>query len=141
MRLTILAIGKLRDPWVLAGCAEYEKRLRPRLPVEVIEVKDEEQLCKKLPPRFKIWVLDERGEQPSSRELSQRLQQVFLSGSAGLALCIGGADGHSAELRKRADYLLGLSKLTLPHRLARLIVMEQIYRAQSILDGSPYHRE
>lgn len=141
MRLSILAIGKLRDPWVLSGCAEYEKRLRPRLPVEIIEVKDEEQLLKKLPSRHKIWVLDERGEQPSSRELSIRLQQVYLSGLAGLTLCIGGADGHSDQLRQRADYLLGLSKLTLPHRLARLIVLEQIYRAQSILDGSPYHRE
>jgi 23S rRNA (pseudouridine1915-N3)-methyltransferase len=66
---------------------------------------------------------------------------VYLSGSAGLTLCVGGADGHSELLRRRADYLLGLSKLTLPHRLARLIVLEQIYRAQSILDGSPYHRE
>lgn len=137
----MLAIGKLRDPWVLAGCAEYEKRLRPRLPVEVIEVKDKEQRCKKLPPRFKIWVLDERGEQPSSRDLSQRLQQVFLSGSAGLALCIGGADGHSDKLRARADYVLRLSKLTLPHRLAQLIALDQLYRAQSTLDGSPYHRE
>ena len=141
MRLVILAIGKLRDPWVLAGCAEYEKRLRPRLPVEILEVKDEEQLIRKLPPRYLRWVLDERGEQPSSRELSQRLQQVYLSGAPGLALCIGGADGHSGALRARADYLLGLSKLTLPHRLARLVVLEQIYRAQSILDGSPYHRE
>lgn len=141
MRLLIVAIGKLRDPWVLAGCAEYEKRLRPRLPVEILEVKDEEQLIRKLPPRYLRWVLDERGEQPSSRELSQRLQQVYLSGASGLALCIGGADGHSGELRARADYLLGLSKLTLPHRLARLVVLEQIYRAQSILDGSPYHRE
>ena len=141
MRLVILAIGKLRDPWGLAGCAEYEKRLRPRLPVEVIEVKDEAQLLRKLPPRFQVWGLDERGQQPSSRELSQRLQQVYLSGTSGLALCIGGADGHSSLLRERADYLLGLSKLTLPHRLARLIVLEQLYRAQSILDGSPYHRE
>lgn len=137
----ILAVSKLRDPWVLAGCAEYEKRLRPRLPVEIIEVKDEEGLVKKIPPRHKIWVLDERGEQPSSRDLSLRLQQVYLSGCAGLTLCVGGADGHSELLRSRADYLLGLSKLTLPHRLARLIVLEQIYRAQSILDGSPYHRE
>ncbi|HMY57142.1 MAG TPA: 23S rRNA (pseudouridine(1915)-N(3))-methyltransferase RlmH [Pseudomonadota bacterium] len=141
MKLVVLAVGKLRDPWVLAGCAEYEKRLRPRLPVEVIEVKDEEQLLKKLPPRYLIWVLDERGEQPSSRELSQRLDRAFHSGAPGLALCIGGADGHSAVLRDRASYLLGLSKLTLPHRLARLLVLEQIYRAQSILDGSPYHRE
>jgi len=63
------------------------------------------------------------------------------SGAPGIALCIGGPDGHSEELRRSADYLLGLSRLTLPHRLARLVALEQLYRAVSILDGGPYHRD
>lgn len=141
MKLLVVAVGKLRDAWVAQGCAEYMTRLRPRLPVEIIEVKTDAQLPERLPPRYLRWVLDERGVQPTSRELSGKLAQAMQSGVPGIALCIGGADGHLPELRSRADYLLGLSKLTLPHRLARLIALEQLYRAVSILDGSPYHRD
>lgn len=141
MRLTVLAVGKLRDAWVAQGCAEYSTRLRPRLPVEIIELKSDAGLAAKLPPRYLRWVLDERGAQPTSRELAAKLAQAMSTGAPGIALCIGGPDGHSEELRSRADYLLGLSRLTLPHRLARLIALEQIYRAVSILDGSPYHRD
>lgn len=141
MKLLILAVGKLRDPWVAQGCAEYSTRLRPRLPVEILEVKTDAQLPAKLPPRYLRWVLDERGAQPTSRELAHKLAQALGSGAPGIALCIGGPDGHSDELRRSADYLLGLSRLTLPHRLARLIALEQMYRAASILDGAPYHRD
>lgn len=141
MKLVVLCVGKLRDAWVLDGCNEYVKRLRPRLPVEIVEVKDDAQLEAKVPPRYQRWVLDERGEQPSSRGLAQRLERALGSGLPGIALLIGGADGHSDALRQRADYLLSLSKLTLPHRLARLVLLEQIYRAQSILNGDPYHRD
>jgi 23S rRNA (pseudouridine1915-N3)-methyltransferase len=141
MRLLILAVGKLRDAWVAQGCAEYMTRLRPRLPVEIIEVKSDALLTARLPPRYLRWVLDERGVQPTSRELAGKLAQSFTSGLPGIALCIGGPDGHDEELRRRADYLLGLSRLTLPHRLARLVALEQLYRAVSILDGTPYHRD
>lgn len=141
MKLVVVCVGKLRDPWVLAGCDEYLTRLRPRLPVEVVEVKDDAQLEARVPPRYQRWVLDERGVQPSSRELAQRLDRALGSGLPGIALLIGGADGHSEALRQRADYLLSLSKLTLPHRLARLVLLEQLYRAQSILQGAPYHRD
>ncbi len=141
MRIVILAVGKLRDPWVAAGCAEYMQRLRVRLPVEMVELRRENELLLRLPPRFACWVLDEKGAQPSSRELSTRLGQAMHSGQKGIALCIGGPDGLPAELVKRADYLLSLSRLTLPHRLARLLLLEQLYRAASILAGEPYHRD
>lgn len=141
MKLLVLAVGKLRDAWVADGCAEYTKRLRPRFPVEIVEVKADADLPGRIPPRYLRWVLDERGAQPSSRELATKLGQALHTGAPGIALCIGGADGHSEELRQRADFLLGLSRLTLPHRLARLVAIEQIYRAVSILDGSPYHRD
>lgn len=141
MRLLLLSVGKLRDPWVAQGCAEYETRLRPRLPLQSIEVKTDALLAGRIPPRYLRWVLDERGAQPSSRELAGKLAQAMASGAPGLALCIGGPDGHGEELRRSADYLLGLSRLTLPHRLARLVLLEQVYRAVSILDGSPYHRD
>jgi 23S rRNA (pseudouridine1915-N3)-methyltransferase len=141
VRLLLVAVGKLRDPWVAQGCAEYAARLRPRLPLEIIEVKSDALLAARLPPRYLRWVLDERGAQPSSRELAGKLTQALGTGAPGLALCIGGPDGHSEVLRRSADYLLGLSRLTLPHRLARLVALEQLYRAVSILDGSPYHRD
>lgn len=141
MKLLVLCVGKLRDSWVEAGCAEYLTRLRPRLPVEIVEVKDDAQLLQKIPPRYQRWVLDERGVQATSRELAQRLDRALGSGLPGVVLIIGGADGLPAELREKADYLLGLSKLTLPHRLARLLLLEQLYRAHSILRGEPYHRD
>jgi 23S rRNA (pseudouridine1915-N3)-methyltransferase len=141
VRLLVVAVGKLRDAWVAQGCAEYSTRLRPRLPVEIVEVKTDAALASKLPPRYLRWVLDERGVQPTSRELAGKLAQALGSGAPGIALCIGGPDGHSEELRQSAHYLLGLSRLTLPHRLARLVALEQLYRAVSILDGAPYHRD
>lgn len=141
MRLTLLAVGKLRDPWVAAGCDEYLARLRGRFTIDVVEVKRDADMLARLPPRQMIWVLDERGQQPSSRELASKLDRVRHSGGAGLTLCIGGPDGHSDALRARADYLLSLSRLTLPHRLARVILLEQLYRATSILAGEPYHRD
>jgi 23S rRNA (pseudouridine1915-N3)-methyltransferase len=143
VKLLILAVGKLRDPWVAAGCAEYTQRLRPRLPVETVELKREADMLARIPPRYACWVLDERGELLTSRELSSRLQRVQHGGrqQPGLALCIGGPDGFPDEVRRRADLLVSLSRLTLPHRLARLILLEQLYRAASILGGEPYHRD
>lgn len=141
MRLVILAVGKLRDPWVSEACAEYTTRLRGRLNVELIEVKRDEDVMPRLPPRHAVWVLDERGQQPTSRELSTRLNRVRHSGGLGIVCCIGGADGHSDALRARADYLVSLSRLTLPHRLARVVLLEQLYRATTILAGEPYHRD
>ena len=114
MRLTLLTVGKLRDRWVAEGCAEYMSRLRGRFTIEIIEVKRDAEVLARLPARQTLWVLDERGEQATSRELAARLERVRGSGGAGL---------------------------TLPHRLARVVVLEQIYRATSILAGAPYHHD
>ncbi len=141
MKLVVLAVGKLRDPWVAAGCTEYLQRLRVRMPVEVVELRREAELLSRLPPRYACWVLDEQGTLPTSRELATRLGQARNSGLPGVALCIGGPDGLPAGLRQRADYVLSLSRLTLPHRLARLLLLEQLYRSASILNGEPYHRD
>lgn len=143
MKLLLLAVGKLRDPWVQAGCAEYAQRLRPRLPVEIVELKRESDMLSRIPPRYACWVLDERGELLTSRELAGRLERVKHGDRSwqGLALCIGGPDGFPDEVRKRADLIVSLSRMTLPHRLARLILLEQLYRAASILGGEPYHRD
>jgi 23S rRNA (pseudouridine1915-N3)-methyltransferase len=140
VRLTVLAIGRLKEAWLVDGAAEYQKRVRARLPLDIVEVKDEAELLRRLPPRAELWVLDERGQQLSSDELAQAIGGRMRSGLPGVALAIGGADGHSEALRKRATLVWSLGRLTLPHRLARVIVLEQLYRALAIVRGEPYHR-
>jgi 23S rRNA (pseudouridine1915-N3)-methyltransferase len=140
VKLTILAVGKLRDAWVHDACEEYVKRLRGKLPVEIVEVKDDAELLRKIPPRARLWALDERGIQLSSEELARTLDKAMNSGEHGIAFIIGGADGLPRSLVSKAHFTWSLGRLTLPHRLARIIVLEQLYRAQSIIRGEPYHR-
>jgi 23S rRNA (pseudouridine1915-N3)-methyltransferase len=140
LKLTVLAVGKLKDGWLEEGAAEFHKRVRAKLPCEVIEAKDEAALIRALPPRAELWALDERGQQLSSEELAEALKLRMNRGESGLAFAIGGADGHSAALLGKARFRWSLGRLTLPHRLARVIVLEQLYRALAILRGEPYHR-
>jgi 23S rRNA (pseudouridine1915-N3)-methyltransferase len=140
MKLTILAVGRLKDAWVEAGCDEYARRLRGKLPLETVEVKDASGFDKKLPPGHLVWALDERGKQLSSDELAGELKRHMNAGTKGLAFLIGGADGLPQAVIDRAHFRWSLSRLTLPHRLARLILVEQLYRAVSITRGEPYHR-
>ena len=140
MRVTIIAVGKLRDRWVQEGCEEYLKRLRPRLKIDVIEVKVAQEISRQVPQRHLVWALDERGEAWTSVGLSERLQGARLSGVPGIALLIGGADGLPQGVLAAADQRVSLSRLTLPHRLVRVLILEQLYRAMSILNDEPYHR-
>ena len=140
MKLAVVAVGKLKEAWVQEGCAEYAKRVRGKLPLELVEVKDDAELVRKIPPRYKLWALDERGRELASEELAASLNKAMNGGEQGIALVIGGADGLPKELVARADFVWSLGRATLPHRLARLIVLEQLYRALSILRGEPYHR-
>ena len=139
-RIRILAIGKLKRAWVAEGVASYRKRL-PGL--EVVELKDStpakeaEAIRAARKPAERLVLLSEEGRQLSSVGLAE-----LLGGWASerLALVIGGADGHDATLKQQADVLLSLSELTFPHELARLMLVEQLYRASTILQGGPYHR-
>ena len=140
MRLTVLAVGKLKDAWAVDGCAEYQKRLKHYATVEIVEVKEASALAGKLAARHRIVALDGRGEQLSSDELGARVARWQQSGAPGVTLVIGGADGLPDELVRGADERLSLGRLTLPHRLARLILLEQLYRAFTIVRGEPYHR-
>ena len=140
MKLLILAVGKLKDRWALEGCAEYLQRLRRQAAIEVVEVKDTAALGPRIPARHRVVALTERGQEPSSAELAERLARWQMDGGAGVVFLIGGADGLPAEIERQADERLSLSRLTLPHRLARLLLLEQLYRAFSILRGEPYHR-
>lgn len=147
MKLVVLAAGKLKDAWARQGCDEYAKRIARHLPIELVEVKDAAALDAKAADlkksRLRLVVLDERGKQPTSRELADKLGSwmVSTSGMQGVCFVLGEADGLHPDTVKRADELISLSKLTLPHRLARVLLMEQLYRALSILRREPYHRD
>jgi 23S rRNA (pseudouridine1915-N3)-methyltransferase len=142
LKFTVLAVGKLRDAWLVEGCEEYAKRLRPKIPLELVEVKDDDELVKRVTAqsRGRVWALDEKGRQWTSVELAAELERNMNAGEASITFVIGGADGLPDEVRRRAHLTWSLGKLTLPHRLARLILLEQLYRAHSIMRGEPYHR-
>ena len=139
-RIRILAIGKVRKGWVSEGVALYLKRL-PGL--EVVELRDggmareAEAISAALRPEERLVVLTEEGQTFPSTAFAQRLEG---SGSERLAFVIGGADGIDPALKARASWRLSLSPMTFPHELARLLLLEQLYRALSIQQGGPYHR-
>lgn len=153
MKVILLAVGKCRDKAVLSLCDEYCKRLKAFWPTDVAEVvaktsaseaeyaEIEKYLAKLSPSGLRIIALDERGKQFSSRDFSEKLTSFAENGCQTLVFIIGGADGHTETMREKADLLLGLSKFTLPHMLVRPVILEQIYRAATIAQGHPYHRD
>ena len=140
MKLAILAAGKLREAWVREGCVDYQRRIAKHLPIEILEVKDSAGLAPRVPERFRLIALDERGREPTSQDLAAKLATWMNGGLPGACFLIGDADGLPAALLDRADEKIALSRLTLPHRIARLVLLEQLYRALSIVRGEPYHR-
>lgn len=142
MRVTIAAIGRLKEPYLVAAEAEYIKRLRPYVTLAVTEHADERALLAALPASAHLYAFDERGEQLTSQQFAELLATEASHGAgAPVVFAIGGADGHTGELRKRARKLVAFGKLTIAHRLVRILVLEQVYRAFKIIKGEPYHRE
>jgi 23S rRNA (pseudouridine1915-N3)-methyltransferase len=155
MQLLIVAVGQRMPAWVDAAYADYAKRLPPEFALELREVKPEprsdsrtalaalaieaERIRAALPKRASVVILDERGREVSSQELSTSLQR-WRENALPLALVIGGADGLDEGFKSEAAERLRLSSMTLPHGLARVLLVEQLYRAWSILQNHPYHR-
>jgi 23S rRNA (pseudouridine1915-N3)-methyltransferase len=137
--LTLLAVGKLRDSGLRALCDDYYARCRRRFRVVERELRDLSALREAVPKRRQLVLLDERGAQHDSRAFAKQLGR-WLGGPHPLLFGIGGADGFG-DLRQEADALLSLGSMTFAHRLVRVLFAEQLYRAVSILDGSPYHRD
>lgn len=139
-RIRVIAVGKLRKHWLQEGALLYLKRL-PGL--EITELRDggmprEAQAIRAaLRPGEELVVLTEEGDSFSSLAFARQLEG---SGSSRLAFVIGGADGLEPALKAQAAWALSLSPMTLPHELARLLLLEQLYRALSIQQGGPYHR-
>ncbi|MBK6916220.1 MAG: 23S rRNA (pseudouridine(1915)-N(3))-methyltransferase RlmH [Deltaproteobacteria bacterium] len=140
MRLTVIAQGRRPDPLLADACDEYVRRAQPLLPFEVVHRATARAQWEFARSRGGVVVLlDERGKQCSSPELAQLIASWQRQAPKHVALLIGAADGFSDDERREAQSLLALSRLTLPHRLALLVVCEQLYRAGTILAGHPYH--
>ena len=142
--IKIIAGGKKSAGWVLEAQQEYEKRLKKPFDIKW-EIHEEEKLAKKLAnwefkPQELVILADERGANISSVELSEKLVKAF-NASREVVVIIGGAFGVSDEVRERADFVWSFSKLVFPHMLMRVMMVEQIYRAQEIAHGGKYHHE
>jgi 23S rRNA (pseudouridine1915-N3)-methyltransferase len=155
MRARLIAVGERMPAWVADGFAEYRKRLSHELPLELVEVKSGDRgkgrdparaiagegavVRAALPKDAHIVALDGRGAAWTSEELADALRRWRMDGRD-LAFLIGGADGHAPEMLADAHQRWSLGPLTLPHMLVRLVVVEQLYRAASMIAGHPYHR-
>ena len=156
MRVRVIAVGTRMPHWVRSACDDYLTRLAPQLAVTLTEIEpavrsgaartlkargsEGERLLASLRAGEHVVALDEHGAQLTTRELTAWLETRMHAG-ADLALLLGGADGLAPEVLSRSNFTLALSKLTLPHALARVLLLEQLYRAVSILRQHPYHRD
>lgn len=151
MQIRLIAAGKLRETYVAAACAEFAKRLAPYYPLEIVEVKaasggdpaaamrDEGARILACAGSDTLWVLERAGSQLSSEELAAHLSAVVHGGARRLCLAVGGTFGLDAAVLERAQFTWSLSKLTFLHEWARMLVLEQLYRAAKIQRGEPYH--
>ena len=143
MKLKVAWIGKSKDPAANSLAADYLKRLSHYATVEMLELASEAALLKQLEKsgRVLLILLDQLGKQFSSEELANFLAQHQTRGTQALLFAIGPADGFSEAARAAAATVISFGRLTLPHELARVVLLEQLYRAFTILKGHPYHRK
>jgi 23S rRNA (pseudouridine1915-N3)-methyltransferase len=152
VQIRILAVGKMKATYAAQACAEFAKRLGPYYPVEIVEVKasdgsqpgqamreEADRIARQLHEDECVWLLDRSGEQLSSEKLSRMIAALANAGTRRMAFVIAGTYGADDALRERADFVWSLSQLTFLHEWARMIVLEQLYRAAKIARNEPYH--
>ncbi|KUO49801.1 MAG: 23S rRNA (pseudouridine(1915)-N(3))-methyltransferase RlmH [Desulfitibacter sp. BRH_c19] len=159
MQIDIIAVGKIKENFIQKGLQEYLKRLGLYAKINIIEVNDEktpanaslaeeegirqkegEKVLAKIKPDSFIITLDIDGELLTSEKLAKRVEKLMVGGRSHLTFIIGGSLGLSKEVSKKADMKLSFGRLTYPHQLMRLILLEQIYRCFRIIKGEPYHK-
>lgn len=149
LKITVYAVGKLKEKFWKDACNEYLKRLSAYAPTTIIELPDSNKaeesalLLQKLgetPAHTKTILLDRVGKQVSSTDLADMLDADTLSGISHIRFIIGGSDGIDAQVSAYADVSISFGKITLPHNLARVVLLEQLYRACKISKGEPYHK-
>ena len=139
MRYRIIAVGRVKDDGVRSACDVYLKRLQHYAKVDETEVKNEARILGSIPEGSRLVALSRSGDAWTSRALAEHTAEWEMEGRD-VGFAIGGAEPLPVDVLQRADAIWSLSALTLPHELARLIVLEQLYRAHTIRRGEPYHR-
>lgn len=144
MHITLTAVGKLKEASLKILYEEYKKRLQWKVTLQEIEGKsvtlENKLLLESIPSSSFIIALDEKGENLKSEEFAEFLNEIQLHHQGKASFVIGGADGLSQEIKAKTNKTLSFGRMTWPHQLARILLMEQLYRAQQILNGHPYHR-
>lgn len=159
MSITIISVGKLKEKYLKMGIEEYVKRLSGYTKIDLVEVPDEkapeqlseaemeivkkkegERILSKIRPDHYVLALAINGKMRSSEELSKTIEDLLTYGHSKIAFVIGGSLGLHDDVLKRADDKLSFGKMTLPHQLMKLVLVEQIYRSFRIMKGEPYHK-
>ena len=159
LNITIIAIGKLKEQYLRDASAEYQKRLSASCKLNIIELNPEKlsdnpsakeienalnneakKIIEKIPKGAKVYSMCIEGKQRTSEELSREIDNLALEGASNIVFIIGGSFGLSDEVKKLSAYRLSMSKMTFPHQIARIMLLEQIYRAIQISIGTKYHK-
>ena len=159
MNIDLIVIGDVKEKYLRDAIREYEKRLKPYANLNTYELKEArlssnpsdkdiqlvlesegQDILDKINPRAFVFALCIEGKEISSENLSEKISDINLEGLNDLVFIIGGSNGLSQEVKKRADFKLSFSKMTFPHQLMRVILLEQIYRAFKIMRNEPYHK-
>jgi len=159
VNITIITVGKLKEIYLIDGIKEYQKRLSKYCKLNLVEVADEkcpenlsqadmeivknkeaERIIKKIPTTTQIITLEIEGKMLTSEEFSKKIDSYGVTGHSNLTFIIGGSLGISDTIKKMSDFKLSFSKMTFPHQVMKMILLEQIYRAFRISRGEPYHK-
>ena len=159
MKITVITVGKIKEKYLKDAISEYTKRLSKYCKLEIIEVADEktpdnasevvedairskeaERILKYIKDDAYVVTLEINGKQLSSEELADKMDKLGVQGTSHIIFIIGGSIGLGREILQKSDFALSFSKMTFPHQLMRVILLEQIYRSYRIINGEPYHK-
>lgn len=159
MKITLITVGKIKEKYLKDAIAEYSKRLSKYCKLEIVEVADEktpdnasetvenairakeaERILKHVKDDAYVITLEIQGKQLTSEEMADKIEKLGVQGTSHIIFIIGGSIGLGEEVLKKSDYALSFSKMTFPHQLMRVILLEQIYRSYRIISNEPYHK-
>ena len=159
MKITLITVGKIKEKYLKDAIDEYSKRLSKYCKLEIIEVADEktpdhasdivedairskeaERILKHIKDDVYVITLEINGKQLSSEELADKVDKLGVQGVSHIAFIIGGSIGLGKEVLQKSDFALSFSKMTFPHQLMRVVLLEQVYRSYRIINGEPYHK-